>query len=47
MRRQGAIDLLPNMIQHHVFNQKVIEIIRDQTMKIIDQIDLLIEDFDK
>jgi hypothetical protein len=47
VRRQGAIDLLPNMIQHHVFNQKVIEIIRDQTMKIIDQIDLLIEDFDK
>jgi len=47
VRRQGAIDLIPNMIQHHVFNQKVIEIIRDQTMKIIDQIDLLIEEFDK
>lgn len=45
--RQGAIDLIPNMVQHHVFNQKVISIIRGQAVKIIEQIDLLIEEFDK
>lgn len=44
---QSAIDLIPNMIQHHVFNQKVVKIVRDQATKIIDQIDLLIDEFDE
>lgn len=47
LKRQGAIDLIPNMVQHHVFNQNVIQLTRDQAMKIIDQIDLLIQDFDE
>ena len=47
LKRQGAIDLIPNMVQHHVFNQKVIQLTRDQAMKIIDQIDLLIQDLDE
>lgn len=42
--RQDAIDLLPNVAQHHVFNQKVMELARSQTLKIIEQIELLIED---
>jgi hypothetical protein len=45
--RQSARDLIPSMIQHHVFNQKVIKIVRDQATKIIDQIDLLIDEFDE
>ena len=47
LKRQGAIDLIPNMVQHHVFNQKVIQLTRDQAMKIIDQINLLIQDLDE
>ena len=41
--RQDAIDLLPNVAQHHVFTQKVIESARSRAQRIIEQIDLLIE----
>jgi hypothetical protein len=44
-KRQDAIDLLPNIAQHHVFNQKVIELVRAQALSIIERIDRLIEDF--
>ena len=44
--RQDAIDLLPNVAQHHVFNKKVIELTRGQALKIIEQIELLIEDIE-
>lgn len=44
--RQDAVDLLPNVAQHHVFNQKVMELARNQTENIIDQIDSLIDDFE-
>lgn len=43
--RKDAIDLLPNVAQHHVFTQKVIASARSQALKMIEQIDLLIEDF--
>jgi hypothetical protein len=45
-RRPGAVDLLPNVAQHHVFNQKVMELARNQTLNLIEQIELLIEDFE-
>ena len=45
-RRQNAVDLLPNIAQHHVFNQKVMDLARSQTRNIIDQIESLIEDFE-
>jgi hypothetical protein len=44
--RHDAIDLLPNIAQHHVFNQKVIELVRAKAVSIIKQIDHLIEDFE-
>jgi len=44
-KRQDAIDLLPNIAQHHVFNQKVIELARAQALSMIEQIDRLAEDF--
>lgn len=44
--RQDAIDLLPNVAQHHVFNKKVIELTRGQALKIIEQIELLIDDIE-
>lgn len=45
-RRQEALDLLPSIVQHHVFNQKVIAMARDQALQIIGQIDSLVENFD-
>jgi len=45
-RRQDAIDLLPGIAQHHVFNQKVMELARSQALNIIAQIESLIEDFE-
>jgi hypothetical protein len=44
-KSQDAIDLLPNIAQHHVFNQKVIKLARAQALSIIETIDLLAEDF--
>jgi hypothetical protein len=44
--RHDAIDLLPNIAQHHAFNQKVIELARAQAVSIIDQIDRLIQGFE-
>ncbi len=44
--RQDAIDLLPNVDQHHVFTQKVIESARSRALRIIEQIDFLIEDIE-
>lgn len=43
-RRAAAVDLLPNIAQHHAFNQRVIEQARARTLKIIEQIDSLIEE---
>jgi hypothetical protein len=43
-RRQDAVDLLPNIAQHHMFNKKVMEVTRSRTRKIIEMIDSLIED---
>jgi hypothetical protein len=45
-RRQNAIDLLPNIAQHHFFNRKVMELARSRTLKIIEHLDLLIEDIE-
>jgi hypothetical protein len=45
-RRRSAVDLLPNIVQHHVFNKKVMEITRSRTREIIDTVDSLIEDKD-
>lgn len=44
-RRQGAVDLLPNIAQHHVFNQKVMGMARERAREIIALIDALIADF--
>jgi len=44
--RRDASDLIPNIVQHHVFNQKVIGLARDQALKIIDQLELIIDNFD-
>lgn len=43
---QDVIDLLPNVAQHHVFTQKVIKSARSRALKIIEQIDLLIENIE-
>jgi len=40
--RQEAVDLLPNIAQYHVFNQKMIESYRRQTLVIIDEIESLL-----
>ena len=45
LKRQGAIEWIPNILQHHIFNQNVILESRDQAMEIIAQIDSLIEHF--
>ena len=47
LKRQGAIEWIPNIAQHHVFNQKVILESRDQATEIIAQIDSLIVQFDE
>jgi len=44
--RRDAIDLLPNIAQHHAFNKKVIEVARGKAQKIIEQIEALIEKID-
>jgi hypothetical protein len=44
-RRQEAIDLLPNMVQHHVFNQKAIDQARKRALEIIVEIDTIIRHF--
>jgi hypothetical protein len=47
LKRQGATEWIPNIVQHHIFNQKVILENRDQANEIIAQIDSLIEHFDE
>ena len=44
--RRDAIDLLPNIAQHHVFNLKVIELARGRAVSIFEQIDQLVVDFE-
>ena len=46
-RRQNAILLLPNIAQHHWFNLKVIEAARGRTLKLVELIDSLIEEFER
>ena len=46
-RRQDAINLLPNIAQHHWFNLKVIEAARGRTRKLVELIDSLIEEFER
>ena len=46
-RRQDAIQLLPNIAQHHWFNLKVIEAARGRTLKLVELIDSLIEEFER
>ena len=43
----NAIDLIPGLVQHHAFTQKVIRASREDALNIIDQIDSLTEDFDR
>jgi hypothetical protein len=43
--RQNAVDLLPSIAQHHVFNKKVIETNRDRAQQLVVLLDTLIEDF--
>ena len=42
--RHDAIELLPSIAQHHIFNQKVVESARSRAMLIIERIDSLIEE---
>ena len=44
-QRPGAVDLLPNIAQHHAFNHKVMELAWERAREIIALIDTLIEDF--
>ena len=41
--RQGAMNLLPNLAQHHYFNQKVMESARNRTLALIELVETLIE----
>lgn len=43
--RPEAIKLLPNIAQHHLFNQKVLEVSRQNAQEIIEHIESLIESF--
>jgi hypothetical protein len=43
-RRQDAIDLLPSIAQHHIFNKKVVESARSRAVVMIERIDSLIDD---
>lgn len=43
--RQGAVDLLPNIAQHHLFNKKAAEASRNKAQQLISTIDSLIVDF--
>jgi hypothetical protein len=43
-RRQDAIDLLPSIAQHHIFNKKVVESARNRAVVMIERIDSLIDD---
>jgi hypothetical protein len=43
-RRQDAIDLLPSIAQHHIFNKKVVESARNRAVLMIERIDSLIDD---
>jgi len=42
--RQEAVDLLPNIAQYHVFNQKIIESYRRQTLVIIEEIESILDE---
>ena len=42
--RQEAVDLLPNIAQYHVFNQKVIESYQRQALIIIEEIESLLDE---
>ncbi len=42
--RQEAVDLLPNIAQYHVFNQKIIESYRRQALIIIEEIESLLDE---
>ncbi len=42
--RQNAMNLIPGIVQHHVFNKNVIEMSRTKALDIIEQIDLLVAD---
>jgi hypothetical protein len=42
--RQNAMNLIPGIVQHHVFNKKVMEMSRTKALDIIEQIDLLVAD---
>ena len=44
--RQEAVDLLPNIAQYHVFNQKIIESYRRQTLVIIEKIESLLNEIE-
>lgn len=44
--RQKAVDLLPSLAQHHVFNKKFVKINRDRAKQIVDMLDTLIEEFE-
>jgi hypothetical protein len=43
-RRHDAIDLLPTIAQHHIFNKKVVESARSRALMMIERIDSLIEE---
>jgi hypothetical protein len=44
--RQEAVDLLPNIAQYHVFNQKIIESYRRQALIIIEEIESLLNEIE-
>ena len=44
--RQEAVALLPNIAQYHVFNQKIIESYRRQTLVIIEKIESLLNEIE-
>ena len=45
-QRQRAVDLLPSLAQHHVFNKKFVKINRSRAERIVDMLDALIEEFE-
>ncbi|MEJ2127513.1 MAG: DUF6090 family protein [Woeseiaceae bacterium] len=46
-RRRDAIELLPDIAQHHIFNKKVMESTRSRALEIIELIDSLTKGFEQ
>ena len=45
--RQGAVDLLPSLAQHHAFTKYVVKLSRDRAQRLVVKLDALIERVDR